>query len=290
MTIQNVTFKNKALDLRLAGQLYLPAEFDGTKNYAVIVVTGPMLSIKEQAQATYANLLAEAGYIALTFDGAYFGESEGLPRQQELPDVKETDIEGAVDFLESLPYVDNNRIGGLGICGSGSYMSVAGVKEPRLKAITAVVPAISDISTSPMTNFFMPEDEVRATKEAYENGTGELVHLNFQPRAFKEGAQYYYSARGNRPRWSNQVVAWSQLELIKYNVTEIMKEMTKPYLVITAENAWSQPASREIFDAAKSTVKEWVVIPEASHFDMYDLYPFVDEAVEAILPFFNDNL
>lgn len=290
MTIQNVTFKNKALDLRLAGQLYLPAEFDGTKNYAAIVVTGPMLSIKEQAQATYANLLAEAGYIALTFDGAYFGESEGLPRQQELPDVKETDIEGAVDFLESLPYVDNNRIGGLGICGSGSYMSVADVKEPRLKAITAVVPAISDISTSPMTNFFMPEDEVRAAKEVYENGTGELVHLNSQPRAFEEGAQYYYSARGNRPRWSNQVVAWSQLELIKYNVTEIMKEMTKPYLVITAENAWSQPASREIFDAAKSTVKEWVVIPEASHFDMYDLYPFVDEAVEAILPFFNDNL
>lgn len=290
MTIQNVTFKNKALDLRLAGQLYLPAEFDGTKNYAAIVVTGPMLSIKEQAQATYANLLAEAGYIALTFDGAYFGESEGLPRQQELPDVKETDIEGAVDFLESLPYVDNNRIGGLDICGSGSYMSVADVKEPRLKAITAVVPAISDISTSPMTNFFMPEDEVRAAKEAYENGTGELVHLNSQPRAFEEGAQYYYSARGNRPRWSNQVVAWSQLELIKYNVTEIMKEMTKPYLVITAENAWSQPASREIFDAAKSTVKEWVVIPEASHFDMYDLYPFVDEAAEAILPFFNDNL
>lgn len=290
MTIQNVTFKNKALDLRLAGQLYLPAEFDGTKNYVAIVVTGPMLSIKEQAQATYANLLAEAGYIALTFDGAYFGESEGLPRQQELPDVKETDIEGAVDFLESLPYVDNNRIGGLGICGSGSYMSVADVKEPRLKAITAVVPAISDISTSPMTNFFMPEDEVRAAKEAYENGTGELVHLNSQPRAFEEGAQYYYSARGNRPRWSNQVVAWSQLELIKYNVTEIMKEMTKPYLVITAENAWSQPESREIFDAAKSTVKEWVVIPEASHFDMYDLYPFVDEAAEAILPFFNDNL
>lgn len=290
MTIQNVTFKNKALDLRLAGQLYLPAEFDGTKNYVAIVVTGPMLSIKEQAQATYANLLAEAGYIALTFDGAYFGESEGLPRQQELPDVKETDIERAVDFLESLPYVDNNRIGGLGICGSGSYMSVADVKEPRLKAITAVVPAISDISTSPMTNFFMPEDEVRAAKEAYENGTGELVHLNSQPRAFEEGAQYYYSARGNRPRWSNQVVAWSQLELIKYNVTEIMKEMTKPYLVITAENAWSQPESREIFDAAKSTVKEWVVIPEASHFDMYDLYPFVDEAAEAILPFFNDNL
>lgn len=290
MTIQNVTFKNKDLNLRLAGHLYLPEGFDGNKTYPAIVVTGPMLSVKEQAQATYAAILARAGYVALTFDGAYFGESEGFPRQQELPDVKETDIEGAVDFLESLPYVDADRIGGLGMCGSGSYMSVAGVKEPRLKAITALVPAISDISTSPMTNFFLPEAEVKAAKEAYEKGAGELIHLNFLPRAFEEGAAYYYTARGNKPRWSNQVVAWSQLELINYNVTNIMKDMTKPYLVITAENAWSQPSSREIFDAAKSQVKEWVVIPEAGHYDMYDLYPFVDEAAAAIVPFFGKNL
>lgn len=290
MTIQNVTFKNKDLNLRLAGHLYLPQGFDGNKTYPAIVVTGPMLSVKEQAQSVYASFLAEAGYVALTFDGAYFGESEGTPRQQELPDVKETDIEGAVDFLESLAFVDADRIGGLGICGSGSYMSVAGVKDDRLKAITAVVPAISDISTSPMTNFFMPEEEVKAAKAAYENGTGELLHLNFQPRAFEEGAQYYYSARGNRKGWTNQVVAWSQLELINYNVTNIMKDMTKPYLVVTAENAWSQPASREIFDAAKSQVKEWVVIPEASHFDMYDLYPFVDEAADVIVAFFGKNL
>ncbi|MGT2637855.1 alpha/beta hydrolase [Streptococcus ratti] len=290
MDIQKVVFKNKALDLRLAGLLHLPAEFDLSKDYPAIVVTGPMLSIKEQAQSIYAKALTEAGYVTLVFDGAYFGESQGFPRQQELPDVKQSDIEGAIDFLESLPYVDKDRIGGLGMCGSGSYMSVAGVKDNRLKAITAVVPAISDISTSPMTNFFIPEDEVKAAKEAYENGTGELVHLNFQPRAFEEGAQYYYSARGNRACWSNQVVAWSQLELINYNVTNIMKDMTKPYLVITAENAWSQPSSREIFDAAKSEVKEWVVVPEASHFDMYDLHPFVDAAFDAILPFFEKNL
>ncbi|MBF8970013.1 alpha/beta hydrolase [Streptococcus sp. NLN76] len=290
MEIQKVVFKNKELDLRLAGNLHLPAEFDLNNDYPAIVVTGPMLSLKEQAQSVYAQKLTEAGYVTLTFDGAYFGESQGFPRQQELPDVKQSDIEGAIDFLESLPYVDSNRIGGLGMCGSGSYMSVAGVKEPRLKAITAVVPAISDISTSPMTNFFMPEEEVKAAKEAFENGTGELIHLNFQPRAFEEGAQYYYSSRGNRPGWSNQVVAWSQLELLTYNVKNIMEDMTKPYLVVTAENAWSQPASREIFDAAKSAVKEWVVVPEASHFDMYDLFPFVDVAFDAILPFFEKNL
>lgn len=290
MEIQNVTFKNKDLDLRLAGNLYLPVDFDNTKNYPAVVVTGPMLSIKEQAQVVYAEYLAKAGYVALTFDGAYFGESEGLPRHQEIPSVKETDIEGAVDYLESLPYVDNNRIGGLGICGSGSYMSVAGVKEARLKTIAAIVPAISDISKSPMTNFFMPEDEVKAAKEAYENGTGKLMYLNFMPRDFEEGAAYYFTARGNRPRWSNQVVAWSQLDLVKYNVTDIMKDMVKPYLVVTGENAWSKPASEEIFNAAKSDVKQLEVIPEAGHFDLYDLYPYVDEVVAKVIPFFDENL
>ena len=213
-----------------------------------------------------------------------------MPRQQELPDVKQSDIEGAVDYLVSLPYVDANRIGGLGICGSGSYMSVAGVREPRLKAITAIVPAIADISTSAMAGFFCPEHEVRSAKEAYEKGLGELMYLNFMPRAFDEGAAYYYTSRGSHSRWSNQVVAWSQLELVKYNVVNIMKEMKKPYLVITGENAWSRQASSDIFDAVPHNRKEMHVIPEASHFDMYDLAPFVSEAFEFIIPFLNNNL
>lgn len=229
METQKIVFVNKQLNTRLAGLLRQPEKFCLSNNYPAIVVTGPMLSVKEQAQSVYAERLSEAGYVTLVFDGTYFGESEGEPRQQELPDVKESDIEGAVDYLASLPYVDAERIGGLGICGSGSYMSVAGVKEPRLKAVTAIVPAIADISKSAMAGFFRPEDEVKAAKEAYEQGKGGLMHLNFMPRTFDEGAAYYYTSRGTHPRWSNQVVAWSQLELVKYNVVNIMKDMTKPY-------------------------------------------------------------
>ena len=290
MTEQKMVFLNKELNLNLAGILRLPAEFDLGKKYPAVVITGPMLSIKEQAQSVYATRLTEAGYVTLVFDGSYFGESEGMPRFQELPDVKESDIEAAVDYLSSLPYVDADHIGGLGICGSGSYMSVAGVKEPRLKAVTAIVPAISNIATSPMMGFFKPEDEVVKAKEAYDKGEGELMHLNFMPRAFEEGAAYYYSARGNRKGWSNQVVAWSQLELIKYNVTEIMKGMQKPYLVISAEKAWSRPSSTEIFEAVTHTNKQMVVLPEASHFDLYDLEPYVSQAMEHIMPFFEKNL
>lgn len=290
MTEQKVTFLNKDLNLNLAGILRLPEGFDQNKDYPAVVVTGPMLSIKEQAQSVYAERLTEAGYVTLVFDGSFFGESEGMPRFQELPNVKESDIEAAVDYLVGLPYVDAERIGGLGICGSGSYMSVAGVKEPRLKAITAIVPAISDISTSPMMGFFRPEAEVVAAKAAYEKGEGGLMFLDFMPRAFDEGAAYYYTARGNRKGWSNQVVAWSQLELVKYNVTAIMKDMKKPYLVVSGENAWSRPSSTEIFEAVPHGNKEMVVLPVASHFDLYDLEPFVSQGMEHILPFFGKNL
>lgn len=250
-----------------------------------------MLSVKEQAQSMYAKRLADNGYVTLVFDGSYFGESQGMPRQLELPDVKQSDIEAAIDYLESLVYVDSTRIGGLGICGSGSYMSVAGVKDERLKAVTAIVPAISDISKSTMALFFLPDEkEVLKAREAYENGTGELFHLNFMPRDFDEGAAYYYTSRGNHPRWSNQVVAWSQLELVKYNVTKIMEDMKKPYLVITGEKAWSKDSSTEVFDAAKTDTKEMHVIPEAGHFDLYDLAPYVSKAFMFILPFFEKHL
>lgn len=290
MESQKIVFMNKDLNLRLAGILRLPDNFDLSKNYPAVVVTGPMLSVKEQAQSTYAKKLTEAGYVTLVYDGAYFGESEGTPRQQELPDVKESDIEGAVDYLESLPYVDNNRIGGLGICGGGSYMSVAGVKEPRFKAITAVVPAIADIAKSQMASFFRPADEVEAEKKAFEAGKGPVTYLNFMPRAFEEGAAFYYTKRGQNPRYNNKAVSWSQLELIKYNVPEIMKDMKKPYLVITGENAWSKDASTEVFNAVPGDNKEMHVIPEAGHFDLYDLYPYVNEAFDYIKPFFAKNL
>lgn len=290
MQEQNVVFMNKDLNLRLAGILRLPDNFDLSKNYPAIVVTGPMLSIKEQAQSVYACRLTKLGYVTLVFDGAYFGQSEGEPRQLEDPDVKESDIEGATDYLESLPYVDNDRIGGLGICGSGSYMSVAGVKDTRLKAITAIVPAIADMAKSGIAATFLPEKEAKADFEAYKNGEGPVKYINLMPRGFKEGAEYYFTKRGNRIGWSNLAVAWSSLSLIKYNVPKIMKDMKKPYLVITAENAWSKEASEQIYEAVPGDNKEMHVIPEAGHFDMYDLDPYVTEAFSFIKPFFEKNL
>lgn len=49
-----VVFINKELNTRMAGLLRFPDGFDLSKDYPAIVLTGPMLSVKEQAQSVYA--------------------------------------------------------------------------------------------------------------------------------------------------------------------------------------------------------------------------------------------
>lgn len=166
--------------------------------------------------------LTEKGYVTLVFDGSYFGESQGQPRQQELPYVKQTDIEGAIDYLTSLPYVDPNKIWGLGICGSGSYMSVAGVREPRLKAITAIVPAISDISTSAMAGFFMLEEIVKKAKEKYEKrhrrtSTPQLHAKRIRRRSSILLHIKRHTSKMEQPSSSMEPTRTSKIQCYKYN-------------------------------------------------------------------------
>lgn len=135
---ETVSFKNKILNI--AGELFLPADFDATKTYPAIVVTHPEGAVKEQVPATYAEKLAPYGFVVLTFDGTYMGESDGEPHFTTDPFQRVEDIRAAVDYLTTLSYVDNDKISGLGICAGGAYMIDAAKTEKRFKAISAVVP------------------------------------------------------------------------------------------------------------------------------------------------------
>ncbi|MCD8107214.1 MAG: alpha/beta hydrolase [Oscillospiraceae bacterium] len=281
----SVSFENEDSGLNLSGILFLPDGFDETNQYAAVVVTGPMLSVKEQAQSIYAERLAENGFVTLVFDYSYFGESEGEPRQLEEPDIKASDISSAVSYLQSLDYVDSENIGGLGICGSGSYMPYAAIQDERIKAVTSVVPA-----TTMSSMIMMSTEQAEADRESYESGEADPTYIDLMPRAYAEGAAYYYNEeRGYRDNWDNHAVSWSELSWIDFHPEEFISELEAPYLIITGENAWSRSGAEQLYENTTSE-KEFYVIEDAGHFDMYDLEPYVTEALDYIVPFFESHL
>src|SRR5919106_3130896 len=137
VTTQKVAFDNQ-YRMKVAGSLFLPKGLDQTVKHPAIIVGHPMGAVKEQSSNLYAQKLAEQGFVTLSLDLSFWGESAGEPRNAVLPDVYTEDFSAAVDFLGTRPFVDRNRIGVLGICGSGSFVVSAAKIDPRMRAIATV--------------------------------------------------------------------------------------------------------------------------------------------------------
>ncbi|MBR7551734.1 alpha/beta hydrolase, partial [Mycobacterium tuberculosis] len=85
-----------------------------------IISAHPIGSCKEQTSGNvYAKALAKAGFVVIAFDASFQGESGGEPRSIENPTLRVEDFRLVADYLVTLNYVDENRIGVLGICGGG---------------------------------------------------------------------------------------------------------------------------------------------------------------------------
>ena len=93
--------------------IYFPPKFDETRQYQAIVLSHPGGGVKEQTAGTYAKKLAEKGFVTIAYDASYQGESGGEPRQLENPYIRTEDISAVIDYLTTLSYVDNTRIGAM---------------------------------------------------------------------------------------------------------------------------------------------------------------------------------
>lgn len=137
VTVQKITFQNQ-YHMQVVGNLFIPKTFKQHQLYPAIIVGHPMGAVKEQSANLYATKMAEHGFITLSFDLSFWGESEGQPRNAVSPDIYAEDFSAAVDYLSSQPFIDKNNIGVIGICGSGSFAISAAKIDPRLKAIATV--------------------------------------------------------------------------------------------------------------------------------------------------------
>jgi fermentation-respiration switch protein FrsA (DUF1100 family) len=199
-----VTFQNRGIEI--IGNLHIPSRFDANETYAAIVLATPGSSVKEQIGGFYAEKLAQRGFVALTFDPSYQGESGGEPRDLEDPAVRVEDIRCAVDYLVTLPFVSGERIGLLGLCAGGGYAINAALTECRFKAIGT--PWIPD-----------------SPEEAEAAGVRDPEVL--------EAVKYYRESRFRHPNSTNRLLFSSNARILSFDAFNLVPELlAQPLQVI----------------------------------------------------------
>jgi fermentation-respiration switch protein FrsA (DUF1100 family) len=278
--------------ISIAADLYLPKNFDESKKLPAVIVGAPYGGVKEQGPGIYAQEMAKRGFAAIAFDPSYNGYSGGGSRHISSPEVFVEDFSAAVDFIGTRPSVDKERIGVIGICGSGGFGLSAAQVDRRIKAVATV--SMYDISRMHAKGFgdsLSDED-----RNAMLDTLGELRYAEFQgnapvltargaPIAFDENTspigrefgEFYSTPRGYHPNSITQFTMTSAMSFMNFPLLANIKSISpRPILFVIGEHAHSRYFSEDAYELA-GEAKELVIVPNANHVDLYDktsLIPF----------------
>jgi fermentation-respiration switch protein FrsA (DUF1100 family) len=305
--MQKVTFKNQ-YNMQVVGNLFIPKTLNQNALNPAIIVGHPMGAVKEQSSNLYAQKLAEQGFVTLSLDLSFWGESEGQPRNVVSPDIYAEDFSAAVDFLGTRPFVDRDRIGVLGICGSGSFVISAAKIDPRMKAIATVsmydMGAANRNGLRRSTTLEQRKQAIAAAAEQryaeftggetkYTSGT---VHeLNENSTAIeREFYDFYRTSRGeytpesSSPQLTTHPTLTSNIKFLNfYPFNDIETISPRPMLFITGNNAHSREFSEDAYQRAAEP-KELYIVPDAGHVDLYDRVNLIPW--DKLASFFNQHL
>ena len=294
---QKVTFETQ-YGLTLAADLYTPKDTEG--KLAAIAVSGPFGAVKEQSSGLYAMRMAERGFVTLAFDPSYTGESSGQPRRTASPDINTEDFLAAVDYLSQLDNVDAEKIGIIGICGWGGIALNAAAADPRIKA--TVASTMYDMSRVSGNGYFDSEDKEESRHSARQSiaqqrltdpmamagGVVDPVPEE-APQFVKDYHAYYKTPRGYHARSGNSNDGWRTIGTQAYANARFLyytNEIRSAVLVMHGEKAHSRyfgenayqymvngKADGYNFVGKPNPVpenKELLIIPGATHCDLYD--------------------
>lgn len=296
LTMTPVTFPNQ-YKMEMSGDLFLPKDLDMNKKYPAIIVGHPMGAVKEQSAVLYAQKMAEMGFVTLAIDLAFWGGSQGQPRNAVSPDMYAETFSAAVDFLDTLPYVNKDAIGIIGICGSGSFAISAAKIDPRLKAIATIV--MYDMGEANRTGLKKGQSleqrkailEKAAKQRDVEFAGGMPLYTSGTPHEITEKStpierefyEFYRTPRGEvtppgrTDATTTHPTLTSNVKFMNfYPFNDIETISPRPMLFITGEKAHSREFSEEAYKLAAEP-KELVIVPGAGHVDLYDrtgLIPF----------------
>ena len=281
---KKVTFHNR-FGITLVGDLYEPKE-KGDGKLAAIALCGPFGAVKEQASGLYAQNMAERGFITLAFDPSFTGESGGLPRDLNSPDINTDDFSAAVDYLSLQDNIDPEKIAIIGICGFGGYaLNVASI-DPRIKV--TVVSTMYDMSriiaygyndiTTPEQRYNTRISLAQQRIIDYKNGYyatqgGNPEERPNGPLFLQQYWDYYKTERGYHKRSVNSNKGWlttAQSSLLNTKLLQFTNEIKNAVLMIHGKEAHSLYFGRDAYSKLTTPNKEFMEIDGAYHCDLYD--------------------
>ena len=298
VTPQPVTFRSDGIEI--AGHLRAPPGADGPR--PGLVFTGPLSGVKEQVVGTYADRLADAGFVTLAIDHRHFGESGGEPRQHEDPAGKLADLRDALSWLAARPEVDGDRVGACGVCLGGGYALRFAAFDPRVRAVACVAggyndPAAMQAGMGTDTYRKLLTDFALLAQRQFE--TGEVEYLaavsNDGTAAVMGGDEpfeYYGTERSASPGWVNRLTTLSIRELITTDLAGGADFIAPtPLLIVHGRtDAYCSPeGAQAVFDRAGGP-KDIVWLDTTNHIDLYDVERYVEPAVARCADWFGEHL
>lgn len=282
---KKITFTNH-FGITLAADRYTPKQYNG--KLAALAVCGPFGAVKEQSSGLYAQTMAERGFLTIAFDPSFTGESGGSPRDVFSLDINTEDFQAAVDYLSNLPEVDPERIGIIGICGWGGISLNAAANDPRIKATAAIT--MYDMPRIGAWGYFdngTAEDRYNTKKQIAEQrtkeyGTGKFAKAggcfdypapDDQPDFVKQYSAYYKTPRGYAKCSVNSNEGWVLQSQTGWANTKILvhpEDLKNAAMIVHGEKAHSRYMGEDTFKKLTGDNKELVIVPGATHTDLYD--------------------
>lgn len=302
--LYRASFSNQ-YGLEIVGYLFVPATMH--EKAQALVIGHPMGAVKEQASCVYASELASRGFVCLAVDQQFWGESGGNPRHGIDPDMYAETFNAAVDFLGTRDFIDKEKIGAIGICGSGSFVISAAKIDPRIKAIATI--SMYNIGEMRRSGINHSQDlQTRkkiieaAANQRYSDflggeqkligGSPFKVNEN-SPLSAKSSYSFYrgrgaFIPKGEKLEENTKSDMSTNIKFMNfYPFNDIETISPRPMLFIIGENAHSKYFSKEAYEKAGEP-KELFMVKGADHFDLYDQKEFIP--FDKLEKFFKQNL
>lgn len=297
-----VKYKNR-FGIVIAADLYMPKIFNEALQYPGLIVGSPYGGVKEQGAGIYAQNMAERGFIALAFDPSYNGYSSGEPRHLSSPDLFTEDFSAAVDYLGTRSFINRERIGVIGMCGSGGFSLSAAQVDHRIKAVATIsMYDMSRVMSKGWMDSYTEEernkilDQIAAQRYLEFEGNEPEMTPRGAPIAFndetdsvsREFGEFYSTPRGYHHNSITQFTLTSGMSMMNFSLLTNLKSISpRPILLIIGENAHSRYFSEDIYKEAAEP-KELYIVPGAGHVDLYDRVNLIPW--DKLTSFFTDNL